>query len=334
MESVNLKKLASLLNLSTSTVSKALRDSHEISEKTKARVRKLSKELNYEPNPYAGSLRKASSKTIAVIVPEIANNFFVSAINSIQKTAQSKGYHTLIYISHENSLYEKELLNHLINGRVDGILISLSRDTTDVEHIKMLQGKGLPVVMFDRVMESLGTSTVTTDDFESSYQATKHLLSKGCKAIAHCMISEMLSIGNKRMEGYKKALADQRISFNPGLLVQCTGDRMADYAKIKEMIMEGKPDGVFAAVESYALLVYEVCKELNIKQPKDLKLITFSNSEMAHLLHPSLSTITQPAFEMGKEAALQLIRSIEKKKTFRPERIVIKSELIVRESTR
>ncbi len=333
MEQVNLKKIASLLNLSVSTASKALRDSYEISDETKRKVLKLARELNYQPNPYASSLRKARSKTLAVIVPEIANNFFVSAINGIQRTAQSKGYHVLIYISHENSQYEKDLVNYLVNGRVDGVLISLSKGTKDVDHLNKLRENGRPVVMFDRVAEEAGFSTVTTDDFESSYRATEHLILRGCTRIGHCMISQTLSIGNKRLEGYKEALEKHGISFDPSLVVHCNLERETDLQLIRTMITECRPDGIFAAVESYALWVYEICKEMGLRIPDDIRVITFSNLATAHLLAPSLSTITQPAFEIGREAALHLIKSLEKSKSYHHEDVIIKSTLICRDST-
>lgn len=334
MATVNLKKLASILELSISTVSKALRDSYEISNQTKERVKKLAQELNYQPNPYASSLRRSKSKTIAVVVPEIANNFFVSAINGIQNAAHLKGYHVLIYISHENSNYEKELVNILINGRVDGVLISLSRDTDDVEHLKTIQNKGLPIVFFDRVSEDLDSTTITTDDYESAYKSTLHLIEKGCKKIANCAIGNNLSIAKKRVEGFKDALADNKLQLNSNFLMTCTGDYEIDYKLIKKLLLsKDRPDGLFTSIESFALIAYEICKELKIRIPQDLKIITFSNLRTANLLAPSLTTITQPAFEIGEAAALQLIKAIEKPKNYVPENIIIKSGLVERAST-
>ena len=224
MESVDLKKLAQLLNLSISTVSKALRDSYDISKETKERVVALANELNYQPNPHASSLRKSKSKTIAVIIPEIANNYFTLAINGIESVAQEKGYHVLIYLTHEDAAKEISFIRHLHNGRVDGVLISLSSTTTDYKHLEDLQKKGLPIVFFDRVYEHLNTACVTTDDFESGYKATQHLIDQGCTKIAHLMISQNLSIGDKRMKGYLKALEDNKIKFDEHLLVHCTND--------------------------------------------------------------------------------------------------------------
>ncbi len=335
MESVNIKKLAQILNISISTVSKALRDSYDISKETKEKVIKLANELNYQPNPHASSLRKHKSKMIAVIIPEIANNYFTLAINGIESIAQEKGYHVLIYLTHEDFTKEAAIIKHLHSGRVDGVLISISSNTNDYTHLHELQTKGLPIVFFDRVYENLDTATVTTDDYESGYKATKHLIDQGCKRIAHLMISKNLSIGNKRMKGYQQALKDSGMPVDESLIVNCTNDEEKDHELIKNLLQQPKrPDGIFAAVERYAIATYEVCKELNLNIPKDVKVISFSNLQTAALLNPSLTTITQPAFEIGKEAASLLFKSLEKKKfSLKDENVVFQSILIQRDST-
>ncbi|MBC7829509.1 MAG: LacI family DNA-binding transcriptional regulator [Chitinophagaceae bacterium] len=334
MESVNIKKLANILNISISTVSKALRDSHDISKETKEKVIALASELNYQPNPHASSLRKAKSKTIAVIIPEIANNYFSLAINGIESIAQEKGYHVLIYLTHESYLKEVALIRLLHGGRVDGILISLSSTTTDYSHLEEVQGKGLPLVFFDRVCENLNTVSITTDDYESAYNATKHLIGQGCKKIAHLMISKNLSIGNKRLKGYLKALEELELPVDETMIINCTNEEETNFELIKILLQEKRPDGIFAAVERYAISAYEASKQLNISIPKDLKIISFSNLQTASLLNPSLTTITQPAFDIGRQAATILFRALEEKRyLLKNEHIVFKSELIEREST-
>lgn len=334
MEPVNIKKLARILNLSISTVSKALRDGHDISQETKDRVVSLATELNYQPNPHASSLRKHSSKTIAVIIPEIDNNYFTLAIKGIESIAQEKGYHVLIYLTHEEISKEVALTKYLHGGRVDGVLISVSSTTTDHSHLEQLMKNGLPIVFFDRVCESLDTAKITTDDFESAYLATRHLIEQGCRRPALLAISRNISIGNKRMEGYLKALTDEGFPTDESLIVECVNDDEQDLKLIENLLLQQKPDGVFAAVERYAISTYEACHELRLKIPGDLKVICFSNLKIAALLNPSLSTITQPAYDIGREAAIILFKSLEKK-MFRlaDEQIVIKSVLIQREST-
>lgn len=335
MESVNIKKLAQILNISISTVSKALRDSYDISKETKERVIKLANELNYQPNPHASSLRKHKSKMIAVIIPEIANNYFTLAINGIESIAQEKGYHVLIYLTHEDFNKEAAIIKHLHSGRVDGVLISISSTTNDFTHLHELQAKGLPIVFFDRVYNELDTATVTTDDFESSYKGAQHLIEQGCKRIAHLMISKNLSIGIKRMKGYMKALEDNGLPVDESLIVECTNDPDEDVKLVKALLQrQDKPDGIFAAVERYAIAAYEACKELKLSIPKDVKIISFSNLQIASLLNPSLTTINQPAFAIGKEAASLLFKALEKKKfQLKDEHVVFHSELIQREST-
>lgn len=334
MESVNIKKLAQLLNLSISTVSKALRDSHDIGKDTKEKVLRLATELNYQPNPHASSLRKHKSKTIAVIIPEIDNNYFALAINGIEFVAREKGYHVLIYLTHEDFDNEIAFTRHLNSGRVDGVLISVAHTDKDFLHLHDLRKKGLPIIFFDRVCEDFDTVKVTTDDYESGYLATRHLVEQGCKKIAHLAISTNLSIGDKRLRGYLKALEDHNIPVDDSLIVACTNNHATDLELIRSLMLTQKPDGVFACIEKYALTTYEVCRQLSLNIPKDVKVIGFSNLQTVDFLNPSLSTITQPAYEMGKEAATMLFRALDKK-TFelKDENIVLQSKLMQREST-
>ena len=335
MESVNIKKLAQILNLSISTVSKALRDSHDIGKTTKEKVLKLAEELNYQPNPHASSLRKHKSKTIAVIIPEIDNNYFALAINGIESVAREKGYHVLIYLTHEDFANEIAFTRHLNSGRVDGVLISVAHNDKDFLHLHDLKKKGLPIIFFDRVCEDFDTAKIITDDFESGYLATKHLIEQGCKRIAHLGISRNLSIGNKRLKGYIQALKDRNIPVAESLMIECTNEHDEDIVIIRELFKNQKPDGIFASVEKYAISTYEVCRELNLNIPHDVKVIGFSNLQTAAFLNPSLSTITQPAYEMGKEAATMLFKALDKKLfQLKDEDIVLQSTLIPRDSTR
>jgi LacI family transcriptional regulator len=294
----------------------------------------LAKELNYQPNPHASFLRKQNSKTIAVIIPEIANNYFTLAIDGIESVAHEKGYHVIIYLSHEDFNREVAFTRLLHSGRADGVLISVSSSTTDYTHLHQLQDKGLPIVFFDRVAENFNTVKVTTDDYQSGYLATSHLIERGCKRIAHLAISQSLSIGNKRAKGYLQALQDNGITPDESLLIECTNDDGQDTKLIKELLEQQKPDGIFAAVERYAIASYELCESLGLNIPNDVKIISFSNLQTASLLNPSLSTITQPAFEIGREAATMLLKKLEKKNFQLPdESIVIQSKLIARKST-
>ena len=332
---MNLKQLAKELNLSISAVSKALRDSHEISAATKVAVIAKAKELNYQVNPFASSLRKQKSKTIGVVVPEIANNFFSLAINGIETIAQERGYHVLIYLTHEDMQKEVAITKLLQNGRVDGIMMSLSSQTSDILHLEELKEKGIPLVFFDRVAENIDCPKINTDDLKSSYKATEHLIENGAKNIAFLSISNHLSISNKRMNGYFDALKFHNIKQDHSLIVECNNDDENNKSLIKRLLKKkNTPDGIFASVEKLALCAYEVCKELKLKIPEDIKIVGFSNLQTASLLDPSLTTITQPAYDMGREAASILFKIIEKKghNTIN-EKTTLKSELIIRKST-
>ncbi len=335
MEKIDLKKLAKELNLSISTVSKALRDSWEIKTETKQRVRDLAEKLNYQPNPYASSMRKRKSQTIAVIIPEIANNFFSVVLDGIQVIAEKKGYHVITYLTHESYINELSTIKHLQSGRVDGVLISLCSETSDSQHLTRLKETGMPIVFFDRIAELSDCPTVSTDDYESGYKATEHLIQKGCKTIAYLSLSQHTSINYKRQKGYIDALTNNKIKTSSNLIIQCGKDSDKDKLIISRLLSrKKKPDGIFASVEKLAIATYHVCNEMKIKVPSDLKIISFSNLRTASLLSPSLSTVTQPAFEIGKEACELLFRKIEKKSSkYMSEHLVFKSSLIARGST-
>jgi LacI family transcriptional regulator len=336
MSGVNLKKLSEELGLSISSVSKALRDSYEISTETKKRVMEMAEKLNYQPNPFARGLRKRKSITIAVVIPEIANNFFALAIDGMQVVAQQKGYHVLTYLTHEDAKTEESTVKYLQGGRVDGVLISLCGDSASVPHLLELNESGVPVVFFDRIPETAECPTVTTDDFESGFKATEHLIEAGCKRIAYLRVKGHLSTSSKRMDGYEAALKKNKINIDPKMIIDCSNDNQSNVDILKKLLKsKNKPDGIFASIEKLAISTYYACNELGVKIPQQLKIISFSNLRTASLLSPSLSTITQPAFEIGKESAALLFQSIEKKNfNNRIEKMVLKSKLIERNSSK
>lgn len=334
MEKVTLKILAKQLNLSTAAVSKALRDSHEISFLTKQRVIDLASKLSYIPHPYAGSLREKKSKTIAVVIPEVADSFFSLALNGIEVIAIEKGYHALIYLTHENVHREIQILKDLEFGRVDGVIMSVTMKTTCFEHIKALSNK-VPLVFFDRICEEVDTAKITTNDYECGYMATKHLIDCGSKRIAILSISNSLSISSQRMEGCKKALSDNGIYLDPELIIQYGDDSNKNYELIVELMSRtDRPDGMVATVSKMTTDIYLAAGALGISIPQQLKVVCFSNDSTVTILNPSLTTITQPAFEMGKQAASILFKALEKKSVvLSDESVVIPSNLIVRRST-
>jgi LacI family transcriptional regulator len=336
MDKLTIKTLAKELQLSVSTISKALRDSHEISAKTKKKVLALAYELNYTPNPYASSLRIRKSKTIGVVIPEVVNSFFSQSINGIESVAKAKGYHVLIYLTHENFENEKAILKDFESGRVDGVLLSVSRETSNSDHITGLINQQVPVIFFDRVFNEVDTVKVTTNDFESAYIATKHLITSGCKNPHFLSILGNLDIISNRIEGYKKALEEHDIKFSNNNIINCSTSWEYNYATLyKKLKSTKKPDGILCSIENLSIIIYKVCEDLNIKIPGDLQVISFSNLEIASFLNPPLTTISQPAFEIGQAAATTLIKALEKKNfVISNESIIIPSVLTIRKSTK
>lgn len=333
---MNLKELAKELNLSISSVSRALRDSKEISPSTKELVLAKAQELNYHANPFASNLRRQKSKTIAVVIPEIANNFFSLAINGAESYAQKKGYHVLIYQTHDDVQQEISISKHLQNGRVDGILISLSSQTAATDHLKDIKTKGIPLVFFDRVAENINAPKITTNDYESGFKATEHLIENGCKKIAFLSISNKLSISNNRKNGYLDAVKKHGLVTNKNHVVTCDANKEVNRELIKELLQQqDRPDAIFACVEELAVASYVICEELQLNIPNDVKIMSFSNLQTAAILNPSLTTITQPAYDIGREAASVLFQLMENKGSLqRNGDVVLNSELMIRNSTR
>jgi LacI family transcriptional regulator len=334
-QEVTIKQLAGMLQVSIATVSKALRNSHEISEETILRVKKLAEELNYMPDPYASSLRSRKSNTISIVIPEIADSFFSQAINGIASVANVKGYHVLIYLTHESFKKEQEIFKEFHSGRAEGVLISVSAETTESDHIEQLINMGIPVLIFDRIIENIETVKISTDDFDSSYKATSHLIENGCRKIALLSISDSLSISVQRKMGFEQALINHSIPFDKNSIVHCSFDEANNYALVRLLLDKpNHPDGILSTVEKFTSTVYSVCNELEFNIPKDLKLVSFSNLGTARFLEPSLTTITQPAYEIGKLAAEMLFATLSRKSfRLKNENIVIPSLLDIRKSS-
>jgi len=336
-EAVTIKDIAKELGLSTSTVSRALRDSYEISPETKKIVLEYAKEINYRPNPIALSLKEKRSRSIGIVVSEIANSFFSQAINGIESVANARGYNVIITQSHES--YEKEVssLQFLASRSVDGCLISVSTETKDFSHITHLHDRGLHMVCFDRVVEELNTHKVIVDNFKGAYDATTQLIKNGYTRIAHLANSEYLSISKERVAGYKKALEDHKIEFDEVLVQHCLHGGMiyeeVETAMNKLLKLKNKPDAVFASADKLTTNCMRYCKIKKISIPQKLAVIGFSNLDLTELLSPSLSVVRQPAFEMGRISAELLIKMIEAKRATTDFEIrVLQPDVFVRDS--
>jgi LacI family transcriptional regulator len=336
-ETATIKDIAKALNLSTSTVSRALRGSYEISPETKKMVLEYAEKINYRPNPIALSLKERRSRSIGVVVSEIANNFFSQAINGIESIAYNRGYHVIISQSHESQ--EREMVNvqHLASRSVDGLLVSLSSETTDLSHLKQLHEKGLPIVFFDRVTNEIETHKVIANNALGAFHATEHLIYNGYRRIAHITNSPYLSITKERLDGYKQALAKHNIEYNENLVKYCNHGGMiaaeVDEAFQKLFTAKQKPDAIFTAGDRITTVCLGHMKAS--KKKYEVPITGFTNTNLADLFSPSLTTVRQPAFEIGQVATELLIQMIESKRpvtTF--ETKMLETELIIRESTR
>jgi LacI family transcriptional regulator len=335
---ITINDIGRALNLSASTVSKALSDSYEISEKTKKRVVDYARQNNYRPNPMAQSLKKGKSKSIGIVVSTIDNQFFSQVINGIESVAYSEGYNVIITQTHD--LYELEVsnVNHLTHRSVDGLLISLSTETHNVEHLQKLQNQGLPIVFFDRVSDSINTHKVIADNFNGAYEATAHLIDSGYKNIAHITTAEHTSIARERLAGYKKALTDKGIAINEEYIKYCSQggkDIPETENALNELLaLPQKPQAIFTASDRTTTTVLGLLHKLKVSIPDEIALVGFTNTFLADMLNPALSSVYQPAFDIGKKATdmlLSLIRSKYPVTEF--EEIVLPTQLFIRKSS-
>ncbi len=338
-EAATIKDIAKALGLSTSTVSRALRDSHEISPDTKKLVLEYAEKINYHPNPIALSLKERRSRTIGVIVCEIANSFFSQVINGIESIAYKSGYNVIIAQSRES--FDREILNlqYLTSRSIDGLIISVSTETTDFSYLNDLHQKGMPIVFFDRIVGEIDTHKVIVDNYAGAYNATLHLVKKGYKNIAAISNPEMLSISKERLAGYRKALTDNGIEIDETLIKYCKhGGMIGDEVNIvlQELLnRENKPDAIFTTSDKLTTGCLRILRENGISVPEDIGLLGFSNNDLTELFDPALSVIKQPAFEMGEIAIGYLLQLIESKHPITEfETKVLPTELFIRKSTK
>lgn len=336
-EAVTIKDIAKALGLSTSTVSRALRDSYEISPETKKKVLEYSEKINYRPNPIALSLKEKRSRSIGIIVCEIANSFFSQTINGIESIAYDMGYNVIIAQSHES--YEREVLNvqYLASRSIDGLLVSVSSETKDLEHLRNLHDRGFPIVFFDRVVDEMATHKVSVDNFKGAYDATIHLVQSGYRHIAALAGSEYLSITKERLGGYRKALEDSGRTYNENHVQHCLHGGML-YDEVEDALtallqQPQRPDAILASADKLTTNCLRYFKKRKIRVPDDVALIGFSNLDLTDLLSPSLSVVRQPAFEMGQLSTELLIQQIESKRPVNLEQRILPPQLFIREST-
>lgn len=335
-QKITIKTIAKELGVSTSTVSKALKDSHEISIETKERIQAYAKHYNYKPNSLALQLRNQKTKVIGVILPKIVHHFFSTVIKGIEEGASEKGYHIMVCFSNESYKKEVETLKVLSNGSVDGIIVSVANETLenkDFDHFKELVSEEIPLVLFDRVVDEIFCDKVVVDDVGAGYKATKHLLDNGRKKIALITTPNHVNVGALRRQGYEKALIEKYIKTDKNLIIEI--DEKKDIIAQIEEVFKQDIDGVFGVNEIYAAKAIRVAKKRALKVPEDISIIGFTDGLISRYSSPSITTVAQHGFTMGKQAVELLIERIEKEsETYSPKKIVISSDLKLRESTK
>lgn len=338
LEQATIKDIARELNVSSSTVSRALKDYPGISQETKRKVKELADKMNYRPNAIALSLRKSRSFTIGVIIPEVVHFFFSTVISGIEEVANSRGFNVILTQTNEKLEREKSSIATMLSNQIDGVLVSYSKETTDFDHFSRLLDKGFPIVFFDRVPNIEQSIHVIVDDYSGAYEATKHLLQQGYQRILHLAGPSNLKISQERARGYKDALREHGVAFDPAYIVECTKGTDEDAQKIVTEILTSfstKPDAFFANNDMAAVGAMLACKAAGLKVPEDVGIVGFSNWQFCSMIDPSLTSVSQPGFRIGAKATEILLDLIEKKvspEDFK-ESVVLKTELLVRKSS-
>ncbi len=331
---VTIKDIAKQLGISPSTVSRALKDHPDISQETKKAVNELARQLHYQPDPVALSLKKGQSRIIGVIVPEIVHYFFSTVISGIEDVAYESEYRVMICQSNEDYKREVENVDALLYSRVDGILVSVSKKTTNLDHLRKVQEQHVPMVMFDRIAEELETDRVFVDDSDAAYNAVKHLIVNGYKNIVHYAAPQHLGIGKLRKEGYVRALKKYQIPVREEYIIKCDSMEEAQQITEETMKLDPRPDAFFCVNDMTAAGVMKVLKKLNYRIPEDVAIIGFTNGEISNLPTPAITSVEQHGFEIGREAARLLLDRLQHpEKQIPPRQKMIKTTLVVKGST-
>lgn len=330
-----IKDIAKELNIHHSTVSRALRDHPDVQADTRRLVLETAKKLNYQPNIVAQNLKKQRTNSIGVIVPEIKHNFFAALISGVEDVAYNKGY--VILLSQSNEDMQREVLNTraLISHNVAGLIVSISQTTDNSDHFKLFLDQGGALVFFDRICPELDASKVTVDDYAGAFQATEHLIKKGYKKIGHLGGPRKISITEARYEGFLAALQKYNIKINKSYIhFDGFHESHGKEGMTSLLGLTERPEAVFAVNDPVALGAYEAIKENGLKIPRDMAIVGFSNNPSSAVVDPALTTVNQPAYEMGLKSAELLIEQIENDKgEYVAKHKILKTNLIVRQST-
>jgi LacI family transcriptional regulator len=332
---ITIYDIAKHLNISPATVSRGLKDHPAINKNTRKRISDTARELGYRSNNFASSLRSKRTNTLGVIVPKLNSNFMSAAIAGMESVANEEGYNLIISQSQESTKKEVANAHTMFNNRVDGLLVSLAYDTTDVKHLEPFINKKTPVILFDRTFDNSQCLCIVIDNYKAAYEVTKHLILQGCKRIMHLGGNTTRNVYADRLNGYKQALADNGIPFDESLvylssLSEEDGKAAGDYI----LSMKKKPDGIFAANDSCGIFCMLRLKAAGIKIPADIAVAGFNNDPLCMVVEPNLTTVNYPGYAMGKAAATYMINHLNGSTSLdHTNTIVLRSELVVRKSS-
>jgi LacI family transcriptional regulator len=325
--------IARELNISASTVSRALKDNPRISLKTKEKIRAMAASLGYQPNTLASNLRNKKSNTIGIVVPLIIRHFFSSVISGVEDVAYRAGYNVVISQSNDLVAKEIDIVNSMFSNRVDGLIISISMQTDTFDHLKIFKKKNIPLVFFDRVVPEIDTDKIVVDDFNGGFRVTQHLIDQGYQRIGHLAGPQNLVTYLDRKNGYIEALKKNGIPYDESLVIINTLTSEEGVSAVQQLInLTDPPDAIFCGNDTTALSSMIYLRDKGIRIPQEIGIVGFSNEPFSKVVSPSISTIEQPGFEMGQKAAELLIRQIEtEERTYQT--IVLPTELIIRVSS-
>ncbi|MFW5891944.1 MAG: LacI family DNA-binding transcriptional regulator [Bacteroidota bacterium] len=332
---ITIQDIARELNTTSSTVSRALNDNPRISKKMRKAVQEFAQKHNYQPDFRAASLRKGSGKTIGVMVPKIDRHFFATVLSGIDEIITSYGYNSLICQTFESLEKEEQLVNSLMHGKVDGLIASISTQTKTSVHFEQWVNKNLPLVFFDRVIDSMQVSKVVINDYYGGCLAMEHLIEAGAKKIVHFAGPQHINVYRDRTRAYKDMLNKNNIPYDEKLVFENTITRETGYKAMNEIARWKKlPDALFSSGDYSALGAILCAKDHNISVPGDFIVTGFANEPWNSFFDPPLTSIDQHAFDIGRQAAKLLIEQIENHDiTFLPRTILLNPELIIRKSS-
>jgi DNA-binding LacI/PurR family transcriptional regulator len=330
---ITIKDIAKELGISPSTVSKALKGHRDISSSTKQAVKELAEKWNYKPDQVALSLKSGLSKTIGVIVPEIVHYFFSTVIGGIEDLAYDSGYHVMFCQSSESYAREVKAVETLLSTRVDGILVSLSKVTENFDHFRKIQDNDIPLVFFDRICDEIETDRVIVDDESGAYDAVNHLIEIGCKNIVHLSGPPNLLIGTNRLAGYLRALREHNMPADVNNIIRCDSREDASIIVPDLLNRSNKPDGIFAVNDLTAAAAMKIINDMGYRIPDEIAVVGFTSGLISDITNPTLTSVEQHGYLMGKEAVRMLIDRIEKKHDTPCQTKIIKTELVKKGST-